>query len=272
MRNILFLTLITFTFTILFSTIAAANLQDGLIVYYPFDETDGITASDMSKNNNDATLLGNAIWQPNGGKIGGALKLDGLGSSDEDENGADNINGLDAFTVSVWVKSDTIPHDRGIFHGIDPAGADNIFTLRYDSAGWKVPAATSLIKAGLTTTDIAETPYESASNVQTTEWQHLVLTWSKGEQFALYINSILDEPEFNGPAPNGEISGATKFVIGKGAKDNAGTSWNGLIDDVRLYDRVLDEGEIASLATGILPVEPDGKAATTWGHLKQNRY
>ena len=67
----------------------------------------------------------------------------------------------------------------------------------------------------------------------------------------------------------GKLTDATKLVIGKGEKDQ-GRSWSGLIDDVRIYDRVLDDGEIADLAAGVLAVEASGKLATVWGHLKQN--
>ena len=270
MRNQLLFTLLTLIVVVFFGSIANANLQDGLVVYYPFDESNGITASDASKNKNDAKLVGSASWEPNGGKIDGALRLDGTGSSAEDDDGADYINGLDAFSVSVWVKSDTIPHNNGIFIAADPAGKDNAFTLRYDSAGFKVPAATSLLKAGFTTTS-GEIQYESADNLQTTEWQHLVLTWSSGDPVALYIDAKLDNPQYNDDVRIGTISGATKFIIGKGGKDTGGTSWTGLIDDVRVYDRVLDDKEIAELATGALAVEANGKLATVWGHLKQKR-
>ena len=270
MRNKLLFTLLTLIVVVFFGSIANASLQDGLVVYYPFDESNGTTASDVSKNKNDAKLLGSASWEPNGGKIGGALKLDGTGSSAEDDDGADYINGLDAFSVSVWVKSDTIPHDRGIFIAMDPAGSDDSFTLRYDSAGFKAPASTSLIKAGFTTTS-GGIQYESADNLQSTEWQHLALTWSSGDPVALYIDAELDDPQYNNDVRVGTISGATKFIIGKGGKDTGGTSWTGLIDDVRIYDRVLDDKEIAELATGVLAVEANGKLATVWGHLKQKR-
>ena len=52
---------------------------------------------------------------------------------------------------------------------------------------------------------------------------------------------------------------------------NNGTSWPGLIDDFRLYDRVLEAREISDLASGVLPVEPAGKLATTWANFKQKR-
>ena len=271
MRNKLLLILFTLIIAVYFGSIASAGLDSGLIVYYTFDEADGNTASDDSKNDNDAKLVGGASWEPNGGKIGGALKLDGALSSAEDADGGEYINGLDAFSVSVWVKSDTVPHDRGIFHGIDPGGGDIVFTLRYDSASWDLAGGTNLIKVGISPTG-GDQRYESASNVQTTEWQHLALTWSSDAQLSLYIDSELDEPHFKSAATNGEISGASKFVIGRGAKDGATTSWPGLIDDLRLYNRVLKENEIAELATGVLVVEARGKLATTWGHLKQKRY
>ena len=270
MRNQLTLALFTLIIAVFFCSIAVASLQDGLIVYYSFDEADGKTAADESKNKNDATLVGGASWEPNGGKIGGALKLDGALSSAEDDDGGDYINGLEVFSVSVWVKSDTIPHNNGIFIAMDPAGPDDSFTLRYDSAGFKAPAATSVIKAGFTTTG-GGIQYESANNQQSTEWQHLAVTWSSGNPVALYIDAELDDPEYNDDVRAGTISGATKFLVGRGGKDNGGTSWRGLIDDLRIYNRVLDDKEIASLAAAALPVEPTGKLATIWANLKQKR-
>ena len=268
MRNKLLLSLFTLIIAVLFSSIAVASLQDGLLVYWSFDESDGQTASDVL-GSYEATLTGSASWEPGGGKIGGALKLDGSGgSSAEDSNGANYINGLNAFTVALWVKSTEVNSNKGFIHGKDPSGQDDTFTLRYDSAGFD-GKGTNVIKAGITTTG-GVTSYESASDVQTTEWQHLALTWSSGNQLALYIDGALDEATNNKDAVEGEITNATKFLIGKGGKD-ANASWNGLIDEVHLYNRVLDDGEIASLASGVnaTPVEARGKLATVWGSLKR---
>ena len=89
MRNQLTLTLFALIIAVLFSSIAVASLQNGLVVYYPFDEAAGKTASDESRNKNDGELMGNAAWAPKEGKIGGAIKFDGGDSSVVDENGAD---------------------------------------------------------------------------------------------------------------------------------------------------------------------------------------
>ena len=269
MRTLNWLILTTLIVAVYLTSVASAGLNDGLLIYFPFDEGSGQTASDKSGNNNDADLIEGAKWKPNGGKIGGAVELDGAGAAVEDAKGADYINGLDAFSISVWVKSDSVGHDRGIVFGKDPAGGDDVFGFRYDAASWATPGGTNLIKGAITTTGGGQA-YEGKSDVQTTDWQHLVFSWKSGQQLTLYIDGELDDdPIHNDDGKVGTISGATKLIIGKGAKDNNGTSWPGLLDDLRIYDRALSEAEIAELASGVLAVEAGGKLATTWANLKQ---
>ena len=271
MRTLNWLILTTLIVTVYLTSVASAGLNDGLLIYLPFDERSGQTAADSSGNSNDANLIDGAEWKPNGGKIGGAVALNGAGAVVEDPNGADYINGLDAFSISVWVKSDSVGHDRGIVFARDPDGGDNIFGFRYDAASWSTPGGTNLIKGAITTTGGGQA-YEGKSDVQTTDWQHLVFSWESGQKLTLYIDGELDDdPTHNDDGKVGKISGATKLFVGKGAKDNNGTSWPGLIDDIRIYDRALTEAEIADLASGVLAVEADGKLATTWAHLKQRR-
>ena len=269
MRNVIKGLLFTVIVSIALSSIAVASLKDGLLGYWPLDEASGKTAADASGNGNDAALKGNGVsWKPNGGKLGGAAEFDGGGEAIEDDNGADYINDLTAITVSVWIKSAETLSDRGFIDGRDPGGDDTVLSLRYDAAGFEA-GGKDLLKAGITTTGGIQR-LETASDIQTKSWQHIVLTWSSGNELALYIDGELDTPTFNSPETKGKLTGATKLVIGKGEKD-AARSWNGLIDDVRIYDRVLDDNEIADLAAGVLAVEADGKLSTVWARLKQKR-
>ena len=257
----------TFIVSIVLTAIAVASFTDGLLGYWNFDETDGTTAADSSGNGNDAIIEGDgATWKPNDGKFDGAVEFDGRGDAVEDDNGVDYINGLIAITVSVWVKSAETNSDRGFIDGRDPGGDDTVLSLRYDAAGFEA-GGNNLVKAGITTTGGIQR-LESSSNVQTLRWQHFALTWSSGNELALYIDGKLDIPTFNSPATIGELIGATKLVIGKGEKD-IGRSWNGLIDDVRIYNRVLDDEEIEDLAGDVIAVEANEKLATLWAHLKQ---
>ena len=216
-----------------------------LISHWDFDETRGNIAPDVN-GNHDAILQDGATFQPNGGIIGGAIRFDGSGGSVSVPNGGDFINGLRAFTLSLWVKSDKVNSNRGFIFPKTPNEKDVIFSVRYDADGLE-GGGRNVIKAGITTTGGVQV-YESANNVQTMQWQHIALTWRSGRELTLYINGILDQPTFNSTATRGKLTGAKKLLIGRGAKDT-NRSWNGRIDEVRIYDRVLSPSEITDLTT-----------------------
>ena len=229
------------------TTDSEPNMAEGLIGYWAMDEGYGQTTKDGSVYGNDGTLSVPTVplWQPAGGLFGGALSFDGIGGGYVvDENGGDYINGLMAFTVALWVKSNLTNTDKGFIIAKDPDGSDNVLTIRYDAAG-VAGGGTNVIKAGITTT-VGEQQLESSSDVQTTGWQHIALTWSSDNQLALYINGALHAPSYNDPGTFGAITGATKLIVGKGTKE-ASHVWDGLIDDVAIFGRDLNIFEIAQL-------------------------
>jgi uncharacterized membrane protein len=220
------------------------DLQDGLLSHWSFDAVNENISADVV-GTNDVTLQNGATFTPNGGQIGGAIRFDGSSDGATVTNGANLINGRTAFTLSLWIKSDYTNTDRGFIFPKTPNGSDEIFSLRYDKAG-SSGKGRDVIKASIKTTG-GKQSYESASDVQTTEWQHLAFTWRSGEPMKLYINGKLDIPSFIQPAISGTISNVDKLVIGRGGKDK-NIAWRGLIDDVHLYNKVLNEREIRDLA------------------------
>ncbi len=222
----------------------ASGINDGLIGYWTFDEASGGHAFDGSGNSRYAHLSGGAVLDFNGGKIGGALRLDGSTQSANVDSSSDLINGLSAFSLCLWVKSNGTNTDRGFINGRTPNDKDDIFGFRYDKDSWG-GGQRNVIRAGITTTDGTHA-LESSGNVQTKEWQHLVFTWRSGQKMRLYVNGALDTLSFIQPAISGTITDVDKLVIGRGGKDRS-RGWNGSIDDVRLYNRVLSAREITDL-------------------------
>lgn len=217
--------------------------QDGLIGYWSFDESKNPYVFNMIRNDHHVILKEGAILRPNSGKIGGALETKWKNGATV-KNGSEFINGLNAFTLALWIKSNDVGTDRGFISTKRPKRKDDSFSLRYDALGSNGDGI-NVIKAAIKTTNGVQT-YESASDIHTTDWQHIALTWQNGQKLKLYINGVMDKPTFNSPAKQGEITGADRLVIGKGSHDNH-ASWRGMTDDVRLYNRVLSEKEIASL-------------------------
>ena len=151
--------------------------------------------------------------------------------------GSAYLNGLTAITVSLWVKSDAINTDDGFV--VSEAGIDDDYIqCRYDSAGAS-GGGDDVIKIGFHISG-TKRQYESASNVQVTVWQHLVFGWESGSAIFLYIDGAIDTPTYTAGAQSGSLTNITSLLIGRGGKNTAtGGSWNGLIDDVRIYTSVL---------------------------------
>ncbi len=113
--------------------------------------------------------------------------------------------------------------------------------MRYDMAGLN-GGGTDVLKMVVTSTG-GEQQLESSNNLQTTEWQHVAMTWSSGQELKFYVNGVLDLPTANDAGAAGTLSGNVKLIIGKGAKDISG-GWDGMIDDVRIYNIALSDAEI----------------------------
>ncbi len=223
--------------------VANADIKEGLLVHWTFDDVSGAVAVDKSGNGRDGALVNDPQWVA--GKVKGALDFAGNGDHVVAENAASYMDGLNALTIALWINSDVTGTDSGfiIFH--DPSGNDTR-DIRYDAAG-SAGGGTSVIKYGIPCTGGGEED-ESSSNVQTTDWQHIALTWTSGLGLSLYINGVLDTPQFDDPAQTGATTGLSKVIVGKGGKDEgASASWDGLIDEVRIYNRALSSDDIVEL-------------------------
>ncbi|MBN1804413.1 MAG: LamG domain-containing protein, partial [Sedimentisphaerales bacterium] len=255
-------------FPVILSMAGQASAE--LILHWKFDEGSGDIVNDSSGNNHVGTIEG-ATWTV--GDKGPCLSFGGDGDRVVDENGGDYLNGLEDLTVAMWIKSNVVGTDAGFLQGEDPDDGDNVFTMRYDAAGASF-GGSNIAKMAVTSDQGGEQQLESSSNIQTTEWQHVAMTWESGGLIRFYINGEEDTPTGrNGPNNDGLQSGVMKLIIGQGAKDSGG-GWNGLIDDVRIYNHVLSEVELLSTMEGtiwpyaIAPIPADGSLhGDTWVSL-----
>lgn len=216
----------------------------GLVAHWKFDETSGSTATDSSPNNFDATLSGGVTWAT--GLVDGCVSFDGTDGQVVNSSIGTVLNGADAVTVALWVKSNVTNVDRDIFDSnASPSGSDNSLELRYDKDG-VTAGGTSLITGAVDTT-AGPTSFESSSNVQTTAWQHLALVWYSGSDPVLYINGQPNSLADYGDVLGGTVDGIDRFILGVGTTS---AHWDGLVDDVRVYSRALCQDEIDDLAQG----------------------
>jgi hypothetical protein len=204
-----------------------------LLAYYKLDESSGTLAADSSGNGNDGTVLGNPVWQPAGGQVGGALDLDGRGDYVKVEK-TKNLNfAPGSFSVSAWVNAREVggrwqalvEYDRTSTYG-------NRFGLWIDANG------RFHFRVGLNT-------WQSTETLKAGAWYLLTATYDgTAHLMRLYINGMLDGTATNTSGYTTPVT--AKLTLGvRGSEDSE--FLNGLLDDVRIYGSTLSAEDILSL-------------------------
>jgi len=194
--------------------------EPGLIAHWKLDETEGTVAHNATGEPvYNATLYGDPSWQPEGGRIGGALAFDG-----KDDRGSSPfvVNPAEGpFSVFAWVKG----------------GAPGQVVLSQEKgADWLMADATG----GTLTTQLrymgrfAGAPLTSQAVIVNGDWHRVGLTWD-GSHRTLYVDDV--EVARDTQASLGASVGG--LYMGAGSTLAPGTFWFGLIDDVRVYDQVV---------------------------------
>ncbi len=145
-----------------------------------------------------------------------------------DDDGEDYLNGLTAFTISMWIKSDVTHVDNCIFAG--RGNDDDYLGIRYDLSGASGGGTPDVFKMGFRTTTKGKTQWETAASLQSTDWQHIAFRWGSGTTPIFYLNGSAVAYSYNGGTIGGAITGCDKLQLGKGNKPN----WDGLMDEVRV--------------------------------------
>jgi len=236
--------------------IATADLNVGLVAFWPMNGN----AADATGNGHDGTVNGAEFVED--AERGTVLSVDGASTFVEVAH-AEEIAFMDAnaaMSVVVWVHPSVVPNSG--WHTILAKNRDmhynNAYGLWQNGSNYHFRYCTKTF---------------NADNAATDEWKLLVLTYDgssktmKGYVNGTLINTVNEDP--------GTLGDST-LVIG-GARNNDGAStpfefYAGLIDDVAIYNRALDQTDINALAAGeeidVLAIEPVGALSTTWGTMK----
>jgi len=192
-------------------------IDPAVISYWKLDEAEGITARNSAAGR-DAVLVGSPVWRPGAGMVGGAVELDGaddfvLGGFDRDPAKA-------PWSVFLWVK------------GGQPGQV--ILSQRF-GANWLVADGaegtlmTDLKSAGRTSKALC-----SQAVITDGKWHRVGLIWD-GTTRTLCVDGVAvgEDTQSNLKSAYGDLN------IGCGTNLAPGSFWSGLVDDVRIYNRVI---------------------------------
>ena len=226
------------------------------VAHWAFNENTGTTAADSSGNGNTGTLLNGPLWHSSP-----------LGASCLDfDAGNDSVRVADSpslriagpMTLSAWVYyNGPDKHSLGrVVWNVNAGYSLNAEDFANQTCYW------SFYLGGVDNKD-GRCNVPGIDNM-TNQWVHLAGVYDNSgtPTTRLYINGVLAMENTNAPVALKATSGA--MTIGN---QDLWNTWNGRIDEVSIYNRALDAGEIAALA---LVSNPPKEAITLNPSLPQD--
>jgi hypothetical protein len=200
--------------------------DEGLVAHWKFDDGSGGTATDSAGSNN-GTLVGPPTWIA--GRINGALNFDGAG--DYVDVSPIAVLAGDTLTAQAWIRID------------ESAGPWNPILSQHASPsndGYYFYVANSAL-----TFYVVETPgfaqTISPETLNPNQWYHVAAT-NDGSNLKLYI----DGRSVHSVSSTGFTGVNDEAYIG--CEIDSPLYYNGIIDDVRIYNRPVSESEFQAIA------------------------
>jgi hypothetical protein len=216
------------------------NTSSGLVGYWKFEEATGNTVLDSSGNNNSGSLINSSRTV---GLYGQALQVTGSNSSHASIPASASINSMtNQITVSAWVRPNVQPVgfravvNRQIGDSLHP---DQFFL------GFGPRNQVMKYKWEIGTSDGEGNVYEGSPT--TDRWVHMVGTYD-GSMLRLYVDGVQIG---SSPLTGNILVDNNPVTIGAAENYGEGTPlgdrFNGLIDEVRIYNRALSATEVKNL-------------------------
>jgi hypothetical protein len=214
-----------------------------LVAYWPLDEDSGVRAFDTSGHGYDGLL--NAGASRTQGRFGNAVLFD------RDAGGTITAKipgfGVSDLTLTAWVRSTDSVSQQSSVCG---SGFDNAYLFLFFNKGY--PYVGAQTELAYWDTAFVNKPFVGDNN-----WHHLAVVRDRTRsEMRLYVDGTLEViggPGWKDAGPDasdafGSPEKEQLFFIGSMNMGPA-VEFGGTIDDVRVYARALQDGEIWALAT-----------------------
>ena len=236
-RKINYLLVLNIALLPLLFFILIKNVQavPNLVAEYGLNEGSGATAVDTSGNNFNGSLLNGAAWTA-AGKYDKGINFDGSNDQVSVANN-DTLKITSNITLEAWARA------NGTFSGHKHIVGKNYYEISINRSGAGFKASMDARING--TWRKAQT----SGNLNLNQWYHLAGTYD-GTTIKLYVDGV-QAATFS---TTGNID-QTNNPLRIGTANASGDFFKGTVDEVRLYNRVLNQSEIQTDMNA--PIAPD---------------
>ncbi len=235
---------------------AAARAEPGLVGWWMLDDRSGTIAYDASGYHRSGTLHGGPEWVM--GRIHGALRFDGFDDYVSLPIGP-LIMTLENSTFAVWAN---FSQEGGAWQRLWDFGTSH--TAGYMFLTPSVGAPGGVLRFGITGTSAGGEQSVSSANTLPTGWHHVTVTINADyDTILLWVDGQVVGWNTNADLTPRALGNTTRNWLGR-SQWSADGYYNGLLDDLRIYSRVLSADEIRRIMLGSLasvPVPADEETA-----------
>lgn len=248
---------------------ANADLVKGLVGYWSFDTG---SAKDDSGSGNNGKILGSP--KVVAGKVGSAFDFDGVDDGIEVPDHA-SLQLPDGLTVACWINVRKFVDHAGVCWKGEKIGWGANFN-------WRIATTGDGLTWG-TTTAGNENWFATSAAIKLNEWNFIVLTADGAQAVARVAagggafktpTSGQGNPKKPSPKPYNVWKGQPVRIgwsQGRNGDLKIIDFYNGVIDEVTVYNRALTDAELSELKDQGMPataVDAAGKLTTTWSRIK----
>ena len=223
-------------FTLAMVGAVQGSLTDGLVLYMPFNQSSSNTTftRDYSGQNNNGTVIGATLTSNHN-----SYNFVSAGQYIDFGNPSSlNFNNV-SFTLSAWIKST----------GTDPANGDTILGKRASNGarGYELRLkASGALRLSLREEGGSEKTYETFTTLDKDTWYYVTVVIDQPNNDVLYyIDGKYDRTVSCTNCQTNIGSYGDSFIIG--AYGYTGISWNGSLDNIRVYNKLMDATNISLL-------------------------
>ncbi len=236
--------------------------EEGLVLYFKFDEVTKDQVTDHSGNENHGKPMGD--FEIVEGKIGKGVMIDGDIPNNVEVADADSLDLTEVYSLLVWANFAEITGTRHQFFfdkGADDKapggwrvgkvmGGDLILQV-FKDGGWKPPLSVP------------------SPGFKVDQWYHVAVTRDAKGETKIYLDgkesiSVQSDDYIFPPNDNALIVWGSNVW-------GTNNMFIGVLDELAIFnDRALSASEIQHFMEGLgADVSPAGKIATVWGSLKR---
>ena len=250
---------------ITFCSLTAIAQEEACVLYFTFSENSGKSVKDESKAGNDGKIQGGVKWVK--GKYGTALEFSGKKGDFVEVADNASLNPSKEISYMAWFMSKEYDNTRGIISKYWGSGGNRTYNLRlhHDIAG---ALSTEVSSNGQFQPGVSVTDVHSDAVLKGGQWHHAAISFKAGDFLRMYVDGKLAN-ESKAAATKTLFDNETTLKIGQDFNEDATRFFNGIIDEVAIFNRALTQAEIKTAMEGdIMTVGPAGRLSVTWAKLK----